>query len=227
MARSAHALPGACPVTWAVVAANAATFVLWFVGVDLPLGFHPARVGVQPWTFLTYALNGSGSVLSLVLSAYALWLFGGSLERAWGGWQYGSFLALSAGLAAFALWGAELVVGRSVGLSGLWLPTAACAVAWSVINPRERLLVYFAIPVEGRWVGWLAVALVFFSFPFPLGAFALAGCGFGAWYARAGGYRVWPGHGARLRNPLEAYARWRRKREFRRLLRRSGLDDLH
>jgi membrane associated rhomboid family serine protease len=225
--RSAHALPGACPVTWSVVAANAATFVLSFVGFDVRLSFHPAWAAARPWTALTYALDGSGSVLALVLSAYALWLFGGSLERAWGGREYARFLALSTVLPALALWGSAWALGRSEGLSGLWLPVAACAVAWSVVNPGERLLVYFAIPVEGRWIGWLAVALVFFSFPFPLGAFALAGCAFAYWFSRVGRYAFGPRPPVRLRNPLHAYSRWRRKREFRRLLRRSGLDDLH
>lgn len=220
--RPAHALPGACPVTWAVVAANAATFVLSFVGVQLPLGFHPEGAAARPWTVLTYALDGGGSVLALVLSAYALWVFGGSLERAWGGREYARFLVAVSALPALALWGAAFALGSAGELSGLWLPVAGCAVAWSVVNPAERVLAYFAIPVEGRWIGWLAAALVFFSFPFPLGAFALAGCAVAWWYASGGRYRM--RHvSVRVPNPLEAFRRWRRKRQFLRLMRRSGL----
>ncbi len=206
---------------------NAATFLLSFVGLAIPLSFHPAWAAVRPWTTVTYALDGSGSILALVVSAYTLWLFGGSLERAWGAREYARFLILSTVLPALALWGAGLVLHRWVELSGLWLPVAACAVAWSAMNPRERLLVYFAIPVEGRWVGWLAVILVFFSFPFPLGGFALTGCAFAYWFSRTGRYVLWPRASVRLSNPFRAYRRWRRHRQFMRLLRRSGLDDPH
>jgi hypothetical protein len=220
-------LPGDCPLTWAVVGANLTTFVLSYVGVRWPLSFHPAAAAAEPWTLLTYALDGSGSLLSVLLSSYALWVFGGSLERGWLLRDYGRFLALTTAAPAAALWLAGMGLGMEVGLSGLWLPVAACAVAWSVVHPYERLLVYFAVPVEGRWIGPLSAALVFFSFPFPLGAFALSGCAVAWWYASGGRYGLGRGSRARLGNPLSAYRRWRRKREFRRLMRRSGLGDLH
>jgi hypothetical protein len=161
-------------------------------------------------------------VVSLLLAAYVFWVFGGSLERGWLARGYVRFLLLTTPAPAVALWLAALGLGRAVELSGLWVPVAACAVAWSVLHPSERLLVYFAIPVEGRWVGLLSVALVFFSLPFPLGAFALAGCGVAWGYASGGRYGLAP-RAVRLGNPLEAYRRWRRKREFVRLMRRSGL----
>lgn len=220
--RGWSSLPGDCPVTWALLAANAATFVASFLGLYLPLSFHPYAAAARPWTVFTYALDGSGSVVSLLLSGYLLWVFGGSLERGWLARDYLRFLVLTTPAPALALWTAAGLVGRAVGLSGLWVPVAACAVAWSVIHPSERLLVYFAIPVEGRWIGVLSAALLFFSLPFPLGAFALAGCGVAWWYASGGRYGQW-WRSVRPGNPVEAYRRWRRKREFVRLMRRSGL----
>lgn len=220
-------LPGGCPVTWGLIAANAVTFLGSFLGFPLPLAFFSPAFPARPWTALTYALDGSGSVLSLLLSSYALWLFGGSLERAWLVRDYLQFLLFTTPTPALVLWVVQFLDGRGLELSGPWLVVAACAVAWSVIHPRERLWVYFAIPVEGRWMGWLAAALVFFSFPFPLGLFSLAGCGVAWWYASGGRYRSRGSLGARLPDLWGAYRRWRRKREFRRLMRRSGLDDLH
>ncbi len=220
-------MPGNCPVTWGLMAANAGTFLASFLGFPLPLAFFSYAFPRWPWTVLTYALDGSGSVVSLLLSSYALWLFGGSLERAWLVRDYVRFLLLTTPAPALSLWVAQGLVGRDSGLSGLWLPVAACAVAWSVIHPGQRLLVYFAVPVEGRWMGWLAAALVFFSFPFPLGVFALAGCGVAWWYASGGRYGFRGPRAVRLPDPWAAYRRWRRRREFRRLMRRSGLDDLH
>ncbi len=223
-----HTLPGDCPVTWGLILANAATFVLSFLGLPLPLAFSPYTVPSRPWTVGTYALDGAGPVLSLLLSAYALWVFGGSLERGWGARDYGLFLVWTSVAPALALWAAHVGLGvGGAGLRGLWMPVAACAVSWSLIHPRERLLVYFALPVEGRWIGPLSAALVFFSLPFPTGAFALAGCAVAWWYASGGRYGFGVRGRRRVGNPLEVWQRWRRKREFRQLMRRSGLDDLH
>lgn len=216
-----RSLPGSCPVTWGVIVANAATFLLSFLGGHLPLAYHPYTVAERPWTVFTYALHGAGPVVSLLLSAYVFWVFGGSLERAWLVRDYVRFLLLTTPAPALALWLAAAWAGRIAGLAGLWLPVAACAVAWSRLHPAERLLAYFVVPVEGRWVGVLSVVLVFFSFPFPLGVPALAGCAVAWWYVRGrSGVVRWP---ARVADPLEAYRRWRRKREFLRLMRRSGL----
>lgn len=235
-------LPGACPITWAVIGANLLTFLASFVRVASiwSLAFDAAVFPARPWTAFTYPLLAPENVISLLLSAYVFWLFGGSLERSWGSRDYLVFLLLIAIAPAFALWLAFLLTGQSLVLAGLWVPASATTVAWAAINPYERLLIYFVIPLEARWLGVLAAAMVFFSFPFPYGVFALAGCAIALWYARGGKYRFWgPSRGglgpsgppARPRtrrftlNPIEAIQRWRRKRQFARLLKRSGLRD--
>ncbi len=233
-------LPGACPITWAVIGANVVTFLLSYAGAARAsegLVFDPAVLLSRPWTVFSYPLVAVDFVVLLV-SAYMFWLFSGSLERSWGGWDYVVFLGVVTAAPAIALWVGMSLTGMSVPLAGLWLPVAATAVAWATINPYERVLLYFVIPLEARWLGLLAVLLVFFSFrPFPLGVFALAGCGVAWWYARGGKYQLW-----RLRrggesgprpvrersftlNPLDAIQRWRRKRQFMRLIKRSGFRD--
>ncbi len=210
---SRGSLPGDCPLTWAVIGLNLLTFLLDFAGFLAParLGFDSLSFLARPWTGLTYPLVGTGPILALLVGSYAFWLFGGSLERAWGGRDYLLFLALASLTSALGLWVGAILLGRVVFLSGLWMPLAAVSVAWSVIHPYERLLVYFAIPLEGRWIGLLATVFVFFSFPFPLGLFALSGCAFAWWYVRAGRYG-W------LTTPLESFRRWRRRRHLRRIL---------
>lgn len=205
-------------MTWALIGANLLTFLWAFAGFAVPLAFDTVSVPVRPWTALTYPLVGSGSIIGVLLGAYAFWLLGGSLERAWGARDYVVFLTLVTLATALGVWAGAALLGEIVFLAGLWFPLAAVTVAWSAINPYERLLVYFAIPVEGRWLGVLAAVLVFFSFRFPLGLFALAGCGAAWWYARGGRYAT---------NPLTAYHRWRRRREFRRLVGRDRWDDFN
>lgn len=243
--RSLAQLPGSCPVTWAVIVANAVTFVLAFVGAGglwTPLIFHTAGVAAAPWSILTYPLIGAGGILWVLLGGYMLWLFGGSLERAWGAADYIRFLLLAAVTTAVGLWIGTALLGVNASLAGLALPLAAATVAWAAINPSERLLLYFALPIEARWLAIGVAVLVFFSFRFPLGLFALAGCGSAWWYVRDGRSRLTVGRrpvrfrraraparergGVATLNPLALYRRWRLKRQFTRLMRGPvGRDD--
>lgn len=237
------ALPGDCPVTWAVIASNVLSFLTAFLGVVEwgPLAFRSFAVVTAPWTVLTYPLVFTGSILGLLLGGYVFWLFGGSLERGWGRRDYLVFLALVSAAPAIALWIGGGLTGRTVILSGPWLPLAAATVAWAAINPYERLLLYFVIPIEARWIGVLAAVLVLFSSPFPLGIFALAGCGVAWWYVRQGRYSLLRGRSRPawdppqrprregphpLLNPLAWYRRWRQRKQFRRLIDSSDLRDL-
>lgn len=231
--RALSRLPGSCPVTWLVIGTHALTFVVGFVGAGrlwAPLVFHTAAVTAAPWTLVTYPLVGT-DILWVLLGGYMLWLFGGSLERAWGRADYLRFLALVTAATALGLWVGATALGRGVTLVGLPLPLAAATTAWAAINPAERLLLYFVLPIEARWLGVGAAVLVFFSFRFPLGLFALAGCGTAWWYVRRGrfmlprGQRRPParriverGRPATV-NPLALYRRWRLKRQFERLTR--------
>ncbi|MDR5682442.1 MAG: rhomboid family intramembrane serine protease [Armatimonadota bacterium] len=228
--RSRHpllALPGGCPVTWALLAANALTFVASFVGVARwdALAFHTADAAWRPWTAVTYPLVGSGPILWLLVGAYVVWMFGGSLERAWGARDYLIFLMLCSLVAAAGLWVGAALTGRAALLEGLWMPLAAAVVAWSQINPRERVLAFFVLPVESRWLGAIAAVVVVFSFSFPLGAFALFGPALAWWFARRGRYSLGRLSRRLLPSPAARLHRWWLRRRFRRLMRISGLED--
>lgn len=232
-------LPGDCPLTWAVLGANALTFVVTFAGgaaVWSALVFRTVTVPARPWTILSYPLVADGHILWLLIGGYVFWLFGGSLERSWGR-DYPVFLALTSASTAIALWLGAGLLGRGVTLAGLWMPLAASVVAWTAINPYERMLLYFVIPIQSRWLGALVVILVLFSFSFPLGAFALAGPAVAWWYVRGGRFllagglrraapprRIGRDTAPRTMNPLRLIGRWRQRRRFRRLLREAGLE---
>ncbi|MDR5693839.1 MAG: DUF1751 domain-containing protein [Armatimonadota bacterium] len=238
-------LPGDCPVTWTILGANAFTFVFTFMGAGWLLESLVFRTYVfpsAPWSLVTYLLVGSSHPLWLLLGGYMVWIFGGSLERSWGRRDYILFLILTSGTAAIFLWLGSFFTGRATVLAGFWVPLTACVVAWSAINPHERLLLYFVVPIEARWLGILATVLLFFSFPFPLGLFPLAGCGLAWWYARGGRFWLSPGWPSRISlrrrraripedrftlNPIELVRRWQRKRRFLRLMKQVGLRDLN
>jgi membrane associated rhomboid family serine protease len=220
-----RALPGGCPATWALLAANAFTFVTSFVRLvhwDW-LAFHAADAMARPWSVLTYPLLGGEAILWLLIGAYVFWIFGGSLERAWGARDYIVFLAAVSVAAAVGLWIGSTITGRSTALHGTWMLLAAAVVAWSYINPRERVLAFFVLPIEGRWFAVIALVLVVFSFPFPLGVFALLGLAVARWYVVRGRYSLIRPARSRVSNPVGALRRWWLKRRFRRLMRDSGL----
>jgi len=227
-------LPGNCAVTWAVLGANVLTFIIAFAGGGgwwSGLVFRTFTFPAQPWTALTYLLVADSHILGLLLGGYVFWLFGGSLERSWGRRDYAVFLGLSAAATAVGLWLGRSLTGREAMLVGLWMPLAAVVVAWTTINPGERLLAYFVIPIQARWLGAIAAALVLFSFPFPLGFFALAGPAVAWWYVRGGRFflaakGLRPGGPSRPRprratrftlNPVRLAQRWQQRRRLRRL----------
>jgi hypothetical protein len=168
-------------------------------------------------------------------------MFGGSLERGWGAGRYAAFLALVTAAPAAALAVASYGLGTDVRLAGLWLPLSGVVFAWSAIHPRERILLYMVLPIEGRWLGVLTLVLVFFGVqPFPLGAFALAGCGVAGAFVRrprrAASRRLrTPGPRPRATvprieraasaSPIARWRRWQRKRKFIRMMEQSGLRD--
>ena len=233
-------LPGLCPITWFVVGANAITFVIAFVGGGSlwnPFIFRTFAISDTPWSILTYPLIGAGGIVWVLLGGYMMWLFGGSLERAWGAVDYVRFLVLVTAVTAGGLWIGAALLGRPASLAGLGMPLAAATVAWAAINPSERLLLYFVLPIEARWLAIGAAVLVFFSFSFPLGLFALGGCAVAWWYVRPGRSlfsRGPPRTRSRLTgrperrttlNPLALYRRWQLKRRFTRLMRDPSRPD--
>lgn len=235
-------LPGDCPVTWALIIANSLTFLLAYVGVGLldgELVFTTSSFVQRPWTALTYPVIAGGQIFWILLSAYVLWLFGGSLERAWGPRQYGAFLTLVTIAPALGLWVGSVLTERGTVLFGLGLPLAAIIVTWTSINPSELLLAYFVIPIQARWLGVIVLVLTALSFPFALGIFALAGPAVGLWFLRLGRYGQLlprrarsPARATRVRegerftlNPIAALRRWRQRRRFRRLVRTLDPDE--
>jgi membrane associated rhomboid family serine protease len=123
--------------------------------VDLTHGGLLGESSFHPWQIISYAFL-HGSLLHLALNMYALWLFGGPLERRWGSHYFATFFfacVIGAGLVHLTV--AELaldqggpaypVIGASGGVFGLLL-------AFGLRYPDVRLLLLFPpIPVKAKW----------------------------------------------------------------------------
>lgn len=173
---------GGIPVTKSLIVVNVLTLLLVTLfhldSLWRLLVFDSSSVFAQPWTMFTYPLVGL-EILSLLFAGYWLWVAGGSLERTWGSNTYAVFFFVISAITAVGLYLGGLLTHSAVGLVGLWMPLAALTVAFAMLNPEQRILFFFVIPLKLKYLALLDVVLVFISYGrvnLLLGVFALAGC---------------------------------------------------
>jgi len=145
------------PATRALILINVGVFLLQSVAGDRIGGLFalwPLHSGLfRPWQLITYAFL-HGSLLHVFLNMFALFMFGGALERYWGGRRLVIFFlvcVLTAALTQLAVEppaAEEPTVGASGGIFGVLL-----AFAWYF--PRQRVLLYAVLPMPA----WLFVTL--------------------------------------------------------------------
>lgn len=158
-----YAIP---PVTRTLIGVNVAMFVAELLFGDvlvLKLALWPIQsaalggvAGFQPWQLLTYSFL-HGGVLHLFFNMFALYMFGGELERLWGPKRFlNLYLAsvISAALAQLAVSSLASVepyptIGASGGVFGLLLAFGLC------FPNRIVVLLFPPIPMPA----WLFVTL--------------------------------------------------------------------
>jgi membrane associated rhomboid family serine protease len=149
-------------------------FIFFFLVVADPkktaalFGFWPSQALSQPWGFLTFQFLHSGP-MSLFFGAFALYILGSALEAEWGTTEYTAFwlvATLGASLSAWAL-GTPLV-------SDPFVVPISMLFAFAFLFPETQFLVFFVIPVKVKWIAWLSVGLLAFTF---LGDLASLGAG--------------------------------------------------
>ena len=147
------------PITTALIVANVALFLLQSVipGLVVPFALWPLEtaslgqgVSFMPWQVVTYAFL-HGSLLHLAFNMFALYMFGGAIERVFGPRRYALFYFVSViSAAATQLIVAALsggiypTVGASGGVFGLLL-------AYGMYFPHNRVMLLFPpIPLPAR-----------------------------------------------------------------------------
>ena len=149
------------PATRALLLINVAVFLLQQVPglgqlIDGLFALWPPASGLfHPWQLLTYAFL-HGSWAHIFFNMFALYMFGGALERYWGGRRLVIFYlvcVLSAALTQIAVQypagATEEVIGASGGIFGILL-------LFGMAYPQRQLLLLFPpIPMPA----WLFVTL--------------------------------------------------------------------
>ncbi|HVS78026.1 MAG TPA: rhomboid family intramembrane serine protease [Steroidobacteraceae bacterium] len=161
--------PALTPATRAIILVNVVVFLVEQVAM-LPMEVHFALwpLGTpeglfRPWQLVTYAFLHEG-ILHIFFNMFALYVFGPALESYWGARRFVGYYfvcVLAAGatqLAVEYLSGVgEPTIGASGGIFGILL-------AFAMLFPRVRLLLYFAIPVPAwLFVTGYAVLELFFG----------------------------------------------------------------
>ncbi|MGH8289120.1 MAG: rhomboid family intramembrane serine protease [Steroidobacteraceae bacterium] len=109
----------------------------------------------RPWQLVTYAfLHDPTTIWHIFFNMFALYVFGPALENYWGGRRFLAYYfvcLIAAGCTQlaveYATGAGEPTIGASGGIFGILL-------AFAMLFPRVRLLLYFVIPVPA----WLFVA---------------------------------------------------------------------
>jgi len=196
------------PLTKALIVLNIATFILMAlfrqsIGAYLNyfLGFDTISALKMPWTFVTYPIiAASGGVISILFSAYWLWMAGGSLERSWGTQRFAMFFLLASVISAAGLFAGGVVISTlfagnvpHIFLAGLWLPIAAVTIAFAMLNPEQQIMFMFVLPLKLKYLALIDVVMVLVSYGsnhILLGIFALAGCAYAYWFVRPGRFSM-------------------------------------
>ena len=159
------------PVTTALIVANVAVYLLQGVlpGLVGPFGLWPLaasqadpRLGFAPWQLVTYAFL-HGSFTHILFNMFGLYMFGGAIERVFGGTRYLVYYfvcvvsaAITQLVFAAVSGGIYPTVGASGGIFGLLL-------AYGMYFPNNRVMLLFPpIPMPARVFVFVYAALELF-----------------------------------------------------------------
>src|SRR5512146_1717176 len=151
--------PALTPATRAIIVVNVLLFLLEQVAAR-PILLHfalwplatPAAL-FRPWQLVTYAFLHEG-IAHIFFNMFALYVFGPALESYWGARRFVGYYfvcLIAAGCTQLAVEYLAGVGGPTIGASGAIF---GILLAFAMLFPRARLLLYFAIPVPA----WLFVA---------------------------------------------------------------------
>ncbi|HEY7726662.1 MAG TPA: rhomboid family intramembrane serine protease [Anaeromyxobacteraceae bacterium] len=154
-----HRLPAAVGGLLAALAALSLVNAL-AGGVAGLAALQPALVAEgEIWRLATWSLV-ENDALGLIFGGLVLWWLGRDLARAWGPRRFlltwFGFSAASGGGAVLA----ALLFPSRVGAAwlGPWPVLDALVMAWGLLYPERRILLYFALPISGRQLVWITPA---------------------------------------------------------------------
>ena len=140
-----------------IIIGQVVLFILATAMPGLVLEYAPlTRSGLfhlQLWRLITFVfIPQSFNAINLLFGLYLLYFIGTALQSAWGMFRTNVYLVcgMLAAVAACLLcgWGTANYLYISLFM------------AFAVLFPEQRLLLFFFIPVKVKWLGWIAAAIL-------------------------------------------------------------------
>lgn len=150
-----------------IVMGNIAVWVMDLVsgGTFSPLlSFVPAHIlSGQVWRLFTFVLiPQSYSPIWFVLSCFLYYFLGTQLEQVWGSGRFTLFYLL--GVILTALSGLLLALQGGFWLTGatvdMYYVNMSLFLAFATLYPDLEFRLFFFLPIKGKWLAWVYVALI-------------------------------------------------------------------
>ena len=154
--------PKITPAVRAIILVNILVYLLEKVA-PVPMEVHfalwplasPPSAPFHPWQLVTYAfLHDPTDIWHIIFNMFALYMFGPLLEQYWGARRFVGYYfvcLIAAGAAQLAVDYVFHAGGDAIGASGAIF---GILLAFGMLFPRAKLLLYFVIPMPA----WLFVA---------------------------------------------------------------------
>jgi len=162
-------LPVVTPVNKALMIACGVMFALQFVlglnhiSLSPWLGLVPVLVAQGwVWQLATYMFL-HGDISHILFNLFAIWMFGGDIERHWGGKKYLGYwfvCGIGAGICVAAVGAPRGVVIPTIGASGA---IYGLILAYATLFAERRILWNFLFPIKARTFAWIVFAIAFVS----------------------------------------------------------------
>ena len=139
------------------------------------LSFMPGMIfqHFQVWRIFTFVLVPlDQSPLWFILTTYLYYSLGTTLEQRWGATKFTVFYGL--GVLLNVIYGIVIyfIMGQPVylELANMHYINMSLFLSFATLYPDVRFLVYFIIPVKGKWLAWLDVAYMVYHMFFYFSA---------------------------------------------------------
>ena len=123
-----------------VVGLRAGVYVSWY------LQFDKERIlRGEVWRVITFVfVPRDNRPFYFIISMYFYWFIGTGLERAWGSFRFDIFYFL--GVLC------NVVCGFIVGVATVEYLHLSMFIAYAIVNPNDRVLLFFIIPIKMKWL---------------------------------------------------------------------------
>lgn len=143
-----------------IVIGNLIVFIFDFLFPELFISSYmyfdrDAVLGGQVWRILSFILVPFNSnPVFMLISCYFYWLIGSQLEQVWGGFRFNVFYLT--GIIG------TIIGGFISGYASAGYLNLSLFLAFAILFPNERFLLFYFIPVKAKWLALIDAAGLLF-----------------------------------------------------------------